>query len=207
MILNSSAFLSISTSSVQDNSISIGGAMCPKRIVTGVLEFIGGLGYWSEGPMPAEHRFYQCSQHTWATSIIYFGQEWYSYSWVPRLRCVAQGCIGARSKWNNSCNWIFLAILFRIVQIGFSPFFVAHCLVESIIRVTTLPRHLSRTAMACSHCFLQYQRFHPHQRSDVARGNSKDVHDIMFYRFVIERSHRGFCGQRGFEAHRIMNAG
>jgi hypothetical protein len=52
-----------SINSVQDNSISMDGAMCPKPIVTGVLEFTGVLEYWSEGPMPAEHRFYQCSRH------------------------------------------------------------------------------------------------------------------------------------------------
>jgi len=36
-------------SSVQDNSISIDAAMCPKRIVTGMLEFTGVLEYWSVG--------------------------------------------------------------------------------------------------------------------------------------------------------------
>ena len=36
-------------SSVQDNSISIDAAMCPKRIVTGMLEFTGVLEYWSTG--------------------------------------------------------------------------------------------------------------------------------------------------------------
>ena len=49
--------------SVQKKPISIEGAMCPKRIVTGTLELTGVLEYWSEGPMPGEYRFHPCSRH------------------------------------------------------------------------------------------------------------------------------------------------
>jgi hypothetical protein len=31
--------------------------MCAKPIMTEVVEFIALLEYWSEGPMPGEHRF------------------------------------------------------------------------------------------------------------------------------------------------------